>query len=194
MKKVVCLLGSPRPHGNSATLARHFLAEAERLGAAVTAFPLNTLSYRGCQGCYACKTRLDHCILQDDLAPVLAAVAACDILVLASPTYYGEVSSQLKAFIDRTFSFLVPDYVTNPRRSRLAPGKAAVFVLCQAHPDETAFADIFPRYSFFFRWYGFTESHLIRCCGVRDAGEVAGRRVALDLAVATARRLLSAAP
>ena len=35
-----------------------------------------------------------------------------------TPTYYGNVSSQLKAFIDRTYSWLKPDYLSNPATSR----------------------------------------------------------------------------
>ena len=37
------------------------------------------------------------------------------------------------------------------------------------------FADIFPRYDFFFQWYGFKDNHLIRACGVRDVGDTESR-------------------
>ena len=53
--------------------------------------------------------------------------------------------------------------------SRLDPGKTLVFVQTQGHPDEKEFADVFPRYDFFFKWYGFTESHLLRACGTSPA-------------------------
>jgi hypothetical protein len=38
--------------------------------------------------------------LNDDLTEVLAAVAAADLLLLATPVYFGEISSQLKGFHD----------------------------------------------------------------------------------------------
>jgi len=44
----------------------------------------------------ACKTKLDNCALEDDLTEVLDAVRETDVLVLASPVYYGDLSSQLK--------------------------------------------------------------------------------------------------
>ena len=120
--KVVCLFGSPKPKGNSAFLANRFCEAAKARGAEVETFSLNKLNYKGCQACMACKTKLDHCALKDDLTPVLEAVGKCDILVLASPVYYGEVTSQTKGFIDRTFSFLSPEFKTNPKNmSRLAP-------------------------------------------------------------------------
>jgi len=164
--KIVCLLGSPRPGGNSATIARHFLKTAEGLGAQTSTFELNRLTYRGCQGCYACKTRTDRCVVQDDLTGVLEAVSDADLLLLATPVYYGDVTGQLKSFIDRTFSFLKPDFHTNPEPARLEPGKTLVFVITQGNQDEAKFADVFPRYDAFLKWFGFAESHLIRACGV----------------------------
>ena len=126
--KIACVLGSPRREGNSAMIAQRFLDKAAILGAEAETFSLNTLSYRGCQACYACKTKLDRCILKDDLSRVLHAVQEADVLVLATPTYYGDISGQLKCFIDRTYSYLKPDYLSNSQPSRLAPGKKLLFM------------------------------------------------------------------
>lgn len=167
--KIVTLLGSPRKGGNSSAIANHLMAVARDLGADTRGFELNSLSYRGCQGCYACKKNLDRCILEDDLTEVLEAVMEADIVVLASPVYYGDFSGQLKCFIDRTFSYLVPDYVTNPNPSRLPPGKKLVFILTQGNPDPKLFEDVYPRYDKFLKWYGFAGSHLVRACGIGPA-------------------------
>jgi len=163
--KIVTLLGSPRSGKNSASIANRFTETATQLGAATTTYELNRLAYRGCQGCYACKKTHDHCVLQDDLTEVLNEVQAADLVVLASPVYYGDVTAQLKGFIDRTYSYLKPDYLSNPQPSRLSP-KKLVMVLTQGHPDEALFADIFPRYAGFMQWMGFTEPLLLRACGV----------------------------
>jgi len=170
--KIACVLGSPRREGNSAMIARHFLEKAAVLGAETETFSLNTLSYRGCQACYACKTKLDRCIVKDDLSLVLDAVQEADVLVLATPTYYGDISGQLKCFIDRTYSYLKPDYLSNSQPSRLAPGKKLLFIITQGHPDEAMFNHVFPLYDRFFRWYGYEESRLIRACGVGSGGVV----------------------
>jgi multimeric flavodoxin WrbA len=189
--KIVCLLGSPRLKGNSAAIAKRFCESAEKGGASVRTFALNDLRYRGCQACMTCKTKLDRCVLEDDLTEVLAAVRETDVLVMASPIYYGEVSSQLKGFIDRTFSYLVPDYTATPNPSRLSPGKKLVFILTQGHPDEKQFADVFPRYEYFFKWYGFSGNHLIRACGVMGRGDVENRKDVIALAEQTAAKLMS---
>jgi len=189
--EIVCLLGSPRTAGNSTAVARRFCESAESLGAGVRTFALNQLQYSGCQGCMACKNELERCVLEDDLTEVLDAVYEADVLVLASPVYYGDVSSQLKAFIDRTFSYLVSDYTVNTNMSRLKPGKRLVFILAQGDPDEKQHADIFQRYAHFFEWYGFVDSRPIRVCGVMDEGEAAKRADVMDLAKRTAEELCS---
>ncbi len=189
--KLVCLLGSPRAAGITSTIAKHLTATAADLGTETKTFELNRLSYRGCQGCYACKTSHDRCVLGDDLAEVLRAAAAADTLVLATPVYYGDVTGQMKCFIDRTFSWLRPDYVGNSQPSRLTPGKTLVFVMSQGNPDEKLFDDIFPHYAKFFAWLGFTQSRLVRACGVGPATVDAAPETALAKAEETARELMA---
>jgi len=189
--KVLCLLGSPRAKSNSSTIAKRFVSAMEKLGAETKTYSLNNLKYRGCQACMACKTKLEKCALKDDLTEILETVQESDVLVMASPVYYGEVSSQLKAFIDRTYSFLKPDYLTNPNPVRLKPGKTFVLALTQGQSDENMFSDIFPRYNYFMKWYGFKEGHLIRACGLREAGAVETRKDVLALAEEIAQQAYS---
>jgi len=176
---VVALLGSPRADGASASLTRRFLAKAEEHGITPVVHELNKLTYRGCQGCFACKSSREDCILKDDLSQVLADVARADLLVLATPVYFGEVTSQLKGFIDRTFSYLRPDFKTSATPSRLAPGKMLVLVQTQGNPEESAFLDIFARYSTFLKRNSFEEANLIRARGVSTAAEAEQNEAAL---------------
>jgi multimeric flavodoxin WrbA len=188
--KMVTLLGSPRSKGNSATMANLIIDTAAELGAQNRTFELNRLTYRGCQACYACKSVADACIMKDDLTEVLKAVEEAELVVLASPVYYGEVSSQLKGYIDRTFSFLVPDYITSAYPSRLKP-KKLIFVLAQGHPDDTLFADIFPRYQNFLKWQGFTDIRLVRACGVGPGRQDRVPEEVLHYAEAMVRQMMA---
>lgn len=192
--KVVSIIGSPRQNGNSATIARRFCDKAEQLGAHVKTYVLNNLQYQGCQGCMICKTRLDRCVLEDDLTEVLEAIRDTDVLALSSPVYYWDVSGQLKTFMDRTFSYLVPDFITSPMKSRLPAGKKLVFILAQNNPDPTSFPDIFPKFETFFKAYAFSESHLIRAFGVNEPGEVAQQGEVMRLAEETAEKLCGGVP
>jgi multimeric flavodoxin WrbA len=170
--KTVCVLGSPRPKGNSTAIAAYFCDRLESLGAEVQTFTLNKLTYQGCQACMVCKTKLERCVLADDLTQVLDAVHEADLLVLATPVYFGDITSQLKGFVDRMYSFFTPDYRTSAVKSRLAPGKKLVLIQVQGRPDESKFADIFPRYGEFWDWYGINERYQIRSWGVRNPGEI----------------------
>lgn len=183
--KVVAVLGSPRLQGNSSTLAHRFLDAARALGAEIQVYALNRMAFQGCQGCGTCKSKSQACILEDDLGGVLEAVKEADILVLASPVYFGDLSGQLKCFFDRTYSFFNPDF-----SSRVPPGKAAVLVLAQAQPDESQFSDIFPRYERWLKFFGFTPVHLLRAVGVKDPEDIKQQAPLLDRAAALARELL----
>jgi len=189
--KSVCVLGSPRQQGNSSTIAEHFCTTMKKLGSDVQTFHLNRLTYKGCQGCMMCKGTGERCTLDDDLTPVLDALRDADVLIMATPVYFGDVSSQLKGFIDRMFCFLVPDYRTNPQKSRLSPGKKLVFIQVQGRPDEHKFADIFKRYGEFFEWYGFKERYHIRCWGIRELGEVKSHEEVFVRADEVARQLMA---
>ena len=171
-------------------MAKYFCDAAEKLGATVETFSLNKLNFRGCQGCMACKTKLDRCILKDDLEPVLDSIREADVLVLTTPVYFADLTAQLKGFIDRTYSYLVPNFFNNPNPSRLSPGKKLVFIQTQGQPNEKLFADIFPRTEPFLKRVGFPECHFIRACGVRKPAEVEGREGEMKLAEETARKVL----
>jgi multimeric flavodoxin WrbA len=173
--KIVAVLGSPRKGGCSDTLAEAFLQEAQRLGAQIERFRLNNLNYRGCLGCGRCKTDHEECIQTDDLTPVLAAVRECDALLVASPVYFLDVSSQTKGFIDRCYSFCEPHIVGSPSRSRLSEGKSLVLAVSQGASAD-CFADLPQRYNYVFDMIGFTSIHVIRGCGLGFRKDAAARR------------------
>lgn len=189
--KIVCLLGSPRKNGNSATVAARLMGKAAELGAEVESVYLNGLDYQGCQACYACKNGAEICVLKDDLAPVLEKVREADALVLASAVYYGDVTAQLKAFIDRTFCYLKPEYYARPDCSRLEAGKGMAMILIQGHPDENSFSDIFNRYDFFFNWYGYRPGHLLRGLGISERSDVTKRDYLMEGAERLAQQLVA---
>ena len=189
--KIACLLGSPRPKGNSAILAKRLCDAAEKLGASVQTFLLNELNYKGCQACMACKTKLDKCAVQDDLTGVLENIREADVLVMATPIYFGEMTSQMKGFLDRVYSYLVPDYMTNPKPCRLAPGKKLVFIQVQGQPNETLYADVYPRIENFFKRYGFAERYFLLACGVRHLGDISAREESLRQAEEVGKRIMS---
>lgn len=192
--RIVAVFGSPRNKGNSETLAEAFLQEAERLGAEVDRFHLNTMNYQGCIACYACKKKIEQCALNDDLTPVLKAVHEAEALLVATPVYFFDMPAQLKAFIDRWYSFFKPRFHETGDISRIPEGKTVIFVVTQRAHDNI-FMDFVQRYDLVFKLFGFKPMHLIRGCDLGDSRSAASMRVdLLETARMTARRVMKGEP
>ncbi|HBF38328.1 MAG TPA: NADPH-dependent FMN reductase [Firmicutes bacterium] len=170
--KIINVIGSPRSSGNSATVAQMLLEKLPVEKAQVRTFQLNRLNYRGCQGCMACKTKFDHCVAKDDLTEVLEEIRIADVVVIGTSVYIGEINAQTKGLCDRFYSYYLPDYLTNPRPGRLAPGKKLVFILSQGNPDPNAYKDLVAKYTGFFDRLGFTNVYTIRVLGAMPFSDV----------------------
>ncbi|MFW5489090.1 MAG: flavodoxin family protein [Desulfovibrio sp.] len=163
--KVVTILGSPRKNGTSARIAKAFTEKMQENGAEVENFYLNALSYKGCQACERCHTKLDHCVLEDELTPALDAMRTADVTVFSSPIYFGDVSGQFKQFFDRTWSHVHVDYTSDsPFTSRIPKGKTALFILSQGDV-EGKHAEIAERYQSILGLYGY-DLKIIRATGL----------------------------
>jgi multimeric flavodoxin WrbA len=189
--KITTVLGSPRSSGNSATIAKELLDQLRKNGAQTSTFELNKLSYRGCQGCMACKTTSEKCVLKDDLEAVLEDIRTSDITIIATPVYCLEITSQLKGLVDRFYSFYKPDFRTNPKPSRLAEGKKLVFIVAQGNPDEKFCSDIIPRYSPMLGRLGFTSIFPIRALGMGPGSDVLKNELVLHTINETAKKLIT---
>ena len=177
--KILCINGSPRKNGNTAKIIKALAETAESLGGKIKNICLGKLKYSGCIACMACKKKSDKCVIKDDISDVLKKITKSDLIVIGSPVYYGDVSSQMKALIDRTYSFLTSDY-----KSRLKPGKILVMILPQGDAETSHFSDIFNRYYDFFKWHGFKNGFCIRACGADNKDSVV-----VDSAIIEAREL-----
>lgn len=101
--KVVAFNGSARKDGNTALLINHVFAELQAEGLETEMVQLAGEPLRGCTACYQCFARQDgRCAVANDrLNDHLAKMVEADGIILASPTYFADVSAELKALIDR---------------------------------------------------------------------------------------------
>ena len=104
-KRIVILNGSPRRNGNTSTLVKAFTEGAESAGNTVTEFFLDGMDIHGCKGCFGGHSSKEcPCVQKDDMAQIYPAVKQCDMVVLATPLYYWNMSGQLRTAIDRLFA------------------------------------------------------------------------------------------
>ena len=104
-KRIVILNGSPRKKGNTSALVKAFTRGAESAGHTVTEFFLDSMNIHGCKGCFGGRSGRDHpCVQRDDMDKIYPAVRECDVIVLASPLYYWNMSGQIRTAVDRLFA------------------------------------------------------------------------------------------
>lgn len=101
--KVVAINGSPRGKAsNTNVLVSALLKGAQEAGAETVNVFLAEKDIRYCKGCYSCWTKTPgKCVIQDDMAEVLALLEGANVIVLATPLYFNNVSGTLKVFMDR---------------------------------------------------------------------------------------------
>ena len=102
--KTIILNGSPRKNWNTALMLKEAQKGAESVGAETEYIDLFDLSYTGCRSCMACKRKGAErckCFWKDDLSPLLDRIFAADALIVGSPIYLGDITSQLRGLIER---------------------------------------------------------------------------------------------
>lgn len=104
-KKIIILNGSPRKKGNTSALATEFTRGAKEAGHTVTEFFLDSMDIHGCKGCFGGhSSRECPCVQKDDMMQIYPAVKECDVIVLATPLYYWNMSGQIRTAVDRLFA------------------------------------------------------------------------------------------
>ena len=101
--KVVAVNGSTRKDGNTALLIRRVFEELEREGIETELVQLAGKTIKGCIACYKCqKTKDRRCAVEDDdFNECFAKIAGADGIILASPTYYADVTASVKGLMER---------------------------------------------------------------------------------------------
>ena len=101
--KVVAFNGSARKDGNTAILVNTVFRELKKEGIKTELVQLAGKNIRGCTACGKCFERQDkQCVVNTDiLNDCIGKMLDSDGIVLASPTYFADVSADMKALIER---------------------------------------------------------------------------------------------
>lgn len=124
---ILVVTGSPRKNGNTEIMADAFAAAAKESGHEVTVRKLSGLKVNPCLACHYCFTHDGVCIQQDDMNDILMDLDQAELLVLASPIYWFDVSAQTKCFIDRMYAFGKKGFHINSVAMLLNSGADRVF-------------------------------------------------------------------
>ena len=101
--KVVAFNGSPRRDGNTTILIRHVFSELQKEGIETELVQLSDKAIHGCIACEKCgKNRDQRCAVKNDAAnEYIEKMIGADGIILGSPAYLQDVTSEMKALIER---------------------------------------------------------------------------------------------
>ena len=124
---IVC---GPRKGKATDRLVDMIIKGAEEKGAQGEKLYLFDLDIKPCRACAVCE-KTKKCVIEDDHQKVLDKMDQADIVVFSSPTYFSNVSSVAKAFIDRSARFFSMTKL-GPRRFAAKPNKVILVTACGA--------------------------------------------------------------
>lgn len=140
--KVLGILGSPHPNGNTAMLLRQLLEGAAAQGAITTTISANKLTIRACQSCDICK-QTGQCVLNDDMQELYGRINEADAVIFASPNYMGGIAGNLKPIIDRLYPYISVTETGELRTTIKTPKKVALLITQNAPEEYTHYIEVF---------------------------------------------------
>jgi len=102
--KVLAIMGSP--HGVKRTagpIVNRMMEAVQEGGAEAETISLADYDIQPCKGCRTCA-KTGQCVIKDEYTSIKEKLPETDGIILVSPNYMHNVSAQMKAFLDRSFS------------------------------------------------------------------------------------------
>ena len=101
MQNILIINGSPRKNGNISKMLEAIKEETEKQGANVSVIHVHDLQIKPCNGCMSCRKNLTCVLPEDGAQATLQLINKCDVLVVGSPCYWGNLPGELKLLFDR---------------------------------------------------------------------------------------------
>ncbi len=101
--KVTAFNGSARKDGNTSILIDTVFAQLRKEGIETELVSLAEKDVKGCVACYQCWNNKDRrcAVDDDDINELVDKMMRSEGVILASPTYFSDVTTEMKALIDR---------------------------------------------------------------------------------------------
>lgn len=163
-KHILVLTGSPRKGGNTDQLADAFIAGAERAGHTTEKYATADKQIKGCVDCQTCFSKGSACSIPDDFAKLAPLLEQSDMLVFATPMYWFSFPTQLKAAIDKLYSFLMG--------KRPLKIKECALLVSGGVQDETKFAGIVTSYKLIAEFLNWQDSGVVIVPGLHAKDDI----------------------
>lgn len=110
INRVIGFNGSPRINGNSGILLKTILSGVNEHRIPVESWNLSEIQFKGCLGCEKCRKDKVCTGIIDGMTAMYQRIYSSKGLVLISPTHNYNITSWMKAFIDRLYCFYNFEY------------------------------------------------------------------------------------
>ncbi|VFQ45308.1 flavodoxin family protein [Desulfoluna butyratoxydans] len=193
-KKVLAISGSPREGGNSDVLLNHFALGVRTENISCEVIQLRDFHILPCIGCEACRTDGACHSLDDDMQELYPKFRSSRGLIMVSPTHNYNITSWLKAFIDRLYCFyqFTDD---RPRKfsSHLAnQGRQALIAGICEQPNPAFMGVTLDAMRLPLADVGYQMKGELPVYGIFDKGKVGDDQAVLDQAIQLGRELAKA--
>lgn len=163
-KNILVLTGSPRKGGNTDKLADAFIAGARQAGHTTVKYSAADKNIKGCIDCQTCFRSGRACSVPDDFAELAPLLEKADMLVLATPMYWFSFPAQLKAAVDKLYSYLMSG---TPLKI-----KECALLACGGDQDESKFGGLVKSYNLIAEFLGWRDSGVIIVPGLHDKDDI----------------------
>jgi len=169
LKNVLIINASPNPNGATKTILDHLSKELCYNSFFVKSISLNDFKINYCFGCKVCYST-STCVQHDDIAQIMNEMERADIIVTASPSYWGDVTGQLKVFIDRC----TPYCNTHIPHAKLSEGKRGFSIALRTGTNPNECVHIVESINHFYGHMGilFDEKMSMYLCGIKNADDI----------------------
>lgn len=188
--KIISINGSRRKKGNTELLIQSLLKPVEQNGAHVESIILGDYNIGACTGCEGCSNSWE-CVIKDDFQALIEMMDAADGVVLASPTYWYTVTSDMKRFIDRCYCLVqFPKSRSEWIGKYDGTGKLCITAaVCEQH-EEANMGNTLTLLTDFAKDLGMNVAESVKALGCFEAGSILKEQDILENAESAGERFL----
>ncbi|MFX0091594.1 MAG: flavodoxin family protein [Candidatus Hodarchaeota archaeon] len=165
--KTICIIGSPRSKGSTSFIVDKIIEGMKAHKIEVVRYVLAEQNINFCKGCRRCEVS-GECVQHDDMHKIMNDLLDSDIVLLASPSYWSDVTAHMKVFIDRSLPFCD----TNSGVSSVPSGKVGLSVALRAGSSKKETQHIIDTFEHYFGHLGIKPIGRLTIENIREVEDI----------------------
>ena len=182
--KIIGILGSAREDGSTRYLIEEMMKEPKSKGAETKIFNLAKMNIGCCLGCEVCR-QVGSCARKDEMHTLYDELKTASALIIGTPIYMGEMTGQLKTFIDRCFALKDAE-----KRPLIPAGIKLAVVITQGAPMPDHYIKTTDRIEYIFKNFGCIPVGRVTAVSVHNTDELLADIAVLEKAREIGKQLI----